>query len=92
MTIFLIYKDFIGLYATACTDAEALSKIIKDALLRMNLSLQNLRGQCYDGASNMRNVNTDVQCHIKKQPKALYIHCRNHCLNLALQDASSNSK
>ena len=87
---FQIHEDFIGLYATACTDAEALSKIIKDALLRMNLSLQNLRGQCYDGASNMSGVNTGVQRRIKdEQPKALYIHCRNHCLNLALQDASS---
>ena len=33
---------------------------IKDILLRINLSLANCRGQCYDGASTMRGVKHGV--------------------------------
>ena len=55
----------------------------------MNLSLQNVRGQYYNGVSNMSCANAGVQRRIKdEQPKALYIHCRNHCLNLVLRNAS----
>ena len=45
----------------------------------------------YDGASNMSGVHSGVQKRIRDdQPKALYVHCRNHSLNMALQDATSN--
>jgi len=59
-------------------------------LLRLNLSFENIRAQCYDGASSMSGVHAGVQRWIfDLQPKVLYTHCRNHVLNLALQDASS---
>ena len=29
------------------------TKVIKDVMLRLNLSMSNLRGQCYDGCSTM---------------------------------------
>jgi len=84
-----IYEDFLGVYATTKTDAGTLVTIIKDVLLRLNIPLSNMRAQCYDGASNMSGVNTGVQKRLRDiQPKAVYVHCRSHALNLALQEAS----
>lgn len=87
---FNIQDDFIGLYATPKTDAETITSVIKDSLCRLNLPLANLRAQCYDGASNMSGMHSGVQQRIRSdQPKAVYVHCVNHSLNLALQDAAS---
>ena len=43
----------------------------------------------YDGASNMSGVHSGVQKRIRDD-QPLYVHCRNHSLNMALQDATSN--
>ena len=49
---------FVGLYEANSTTAEALFLLIKDALVRLQLPLENLRGQCYDGAANMAGAFT----------------------------------
>ena len=85
---FTIHERFVGLYSTEATTSQALTNIIKDAMIRMNLSLDDLRGQCYDGAANMAGKINGVQAQIKAlQPKALYVHCTAHRLQLAVQDA-----
>ena len=61
-----VNEEFIGLYSTSSTTADALVSIIKDALLRLNLKLQHCRGQCYDGAS--------VMCGIKKGVAKILCH------------------
>ena len=45
--------DFIGLYVVQSTESDCIVHILKDAMVQMNLSLDNCRGQCYDGAANM---------------------------------------
>ena len=51
----------------------------------MGLSLNELRGQGYDGASTMSGEKTGVQARIReRQPKALYTHCAGHSLNLIM--------
>lgn len=83
-----VHEDFIGLYATGSISANSLVSIIKDVLLRMNLSLENCRGQCYDGAGNMRGCRSGVATQIlKDEPCAIYTHCYGHALNLACQDS-----
>lgn len=42
-----------GFYETGKTDSKTLFEIVKDVLIRFNLKMSNLRGQCYDGASNV---------------------------------------
>ena len=87
---FNILDDFVGLYAIPKTDAATMTAVIKDSLCRLNLPLANLRAQCYDGASNMVGIHSGVQRRIRdEQPKAVYVHCMNHSLNLAIQDAST---
>lgn len=48
-----IQEIFIGFYKTDDTKSEILFKIVQDVFVRYGLSFNDLRGQCYDGASNM---------------------------------------
>ena len=50
------HEDFIGLYKVDSIAASELVSVLKDTLLRMNVSITNCRGQCYDGALNMTGV------------------------------------
>ncbi|XP_012833666.1 PREDICTED: zinc finger MYM-type protein 1-like [Erythranthe guttata] len=53
------------------------------------LSIDNLRGQGYDGASNMRGEWNGLQAlFLKDCPYAYYVHCFAHRLQLALVAAS----
>ena len=79
------HEDFVGMYETGSTTAETLTLLTKDALCRFGLDLHNCRGQAYDGASNMSRRLSGVQARISAQyPKAIYIHCFCHSLNLAV--------
>ena len=83
----------IGLYATDRTDAGNLTQLIKDVLVRLSLPLERCRGQCYDGASNMSGRRSGVAARIQQEePRALYVHCMGHSLNLAVQDTSRSVK
>jgi len=54
----------------------------------MKLKIENLRGQCYDGAAVMSGKKTGVATRFKStNEKALFTHCYGHALNLAVKDA-----
>ena len=60
--------------------ADTLVAYIRDTLIRMNLSIQNCRGQCYDGASNMAGSKSGVAAQIKtEEPRAIFTHCYSGC-------------
>ena len=59
------HEDMIGFYQIEDIKSETLFKSIKDALNRMDISLTDCRGQCYDGASNMVGAKTGVATRIK---------------------------
>ena len=51
----------------------------------VHLDPSKLRGQAYDGASNMSGKTNGAAARITAQyPLALYTHCASHCLNLAV--------
>ena len=56
----------------------------------LGLSMNDFRGQSYDGAGNMAGryagAATLIMCDFKK---ALYVHCMNHCLNLCVANTCS---
>jgi hypothetical protein len=84
-----IDEFFLGLYDTHSMTGESLYNIIKDMLIRFDLSMDLLRGQCYDGGSNMTGIKNGVKSRVlADQPMALFIHCSAHSLNLAVQDSS----
>ena len=73
--------------------ANALVAVLKDILLRLNLSLANFRGQCYNGAANMACIRTGVATQISEcEQRAIFTHCYGHALNLAAADTMRQSK
>jgi len=88
-----IQERLIGFSDVSRTDSETLFKLLKDTLTSQGLSLLNIRGQRYDGASNMSGEHQGLQARIKDEaPKPVYVHCYAHCLNLVLVDAMKRNK
>ena len=87
------YEDFIGLYEVSSINVDCLTEAIKDTLLRIELKLSEYRVQCYDGGSNMNRITNAVATHIvRKEKRAVYIHCYVHSLNLAVGNIIKRSK
>lgn len=81
-------EDFVGFVPVADTTGANLKSKIVQELNNLGLSLSNLRGQGYDGASNMSGKFIGVQRLIMdEQPLAFYTHCFNHSLNLCVSKA-----
>ncbi|CAN1777675.1 Zinc finger MYM-type protein 1 [Linum perenne] len=62
---------------------------ICSTLSSYKFAIQNLRGQGYDGASNMRGEWNGLKAlFLKDHPQAYYIHCMAHRLQLVLMAAA----
>jgi hypothetical protein len=84
-----IKERFLDIIHVSDTTALTLKDSICDVLSDNNLSVQDIRGQGYDGASNMRGEWNGLKALILKEcPYAYYIHCIAHQLQLALVAAS----
>ncbi|KAL5843061.1 hypothetical protein ACOSQ3_013664 [Xanthoceras sorbifolium] len=80
-----VRERFFQVMSVNDTNSSTLKKEICDVLTRYNLSVENLRGQGYDGASNMRGEWNDLQAlFLKDCSSAYYVHCFAHRLQLAL--------
>lgn len=85
---FSINEVFLGFYVTDSTKSDALFNCLMDVLRRFDLPVENLRGQCYDGAKNMSGHISGLQTRVREQEdRALYVHCRAHSLNLVAQES-----
>ena len=88
-----VHEAFIGFYEIANIKSDTIVNSIKDILLRLQLSLENCRGQTYDGASNMVGRKSGVATQITAiQPKALATHCHGHSVSLSVKDVTSQCK
>ena len=88
-----MHEEFIGLYSVPAIDADTLTSVIKDSLLRLNLSLNKIHGQCYNRASSMSGAKKGVAKQILDvEKRALFTHCYGHTLNLACSDAVKGCK
>ena len=93
MSIVLRYVDskkeinerFVKFVECKRVTGEALANNVENALEELGLPLSNLCGQGYDGASGMSSESKGVSDRIlQKNPKALYVHCSSHHLNLVV--------
>lgn len=67
---------------------ENLANLILEKCELLGLDMSNLVGQGYDGAGNMSGQFNGVQYRIRqKYPKAMFVYCAAHRLNLALSSA-----
>ena len=65
-----------------------LAESILDWLKKNKLSLSDMRGQCYDGASNMSGAHSGCKAIVQQSaPLAMYYRCASHRLNLAIVSA-----
>ena len=62
---FQIKKEFLGLYNIESTSGLSISAMILDVLSRLQLPIENLRSQTYDGAANMAGKFHGCQAEIK---------------------------
>ena len=86
-------EDFIGLCSVDSITANVLVSVFKDAMLRMNLSVQNCRGQCFDGAANMCGSKKGAATQTTSvESRVVFIHCYGHALNLAIGDTIKSNK
>lgn len=81
-----ICESFVGFYELSDgVTGEAISSTIEKAISDCHLDPSLLRGQAYDGASNMSGQYKGCAALIQqKYPMALYSHCCSHVLNLAV--------
>ena len=85
----LISERFLDVVHVSDTTASTLKESIYTVLASNDLSVQDIRGQGYDGASNMRGEWNGLKALILKDcPYAYYVHCMAHQLQLALVAAS----
>ena len=57
---FCVSEEFLGLYSLAKADANRIVSVLLDALLRFQIPLSKLCGQCYDGCSTMAGTKSGV--------------------------------
>ncbi|XP_074658629.1 52 kDa repressor of the inhibitor of the protein kinase-like [Tubulanus polymorphus] len=88
-----IREVFLGFVEVSSdTTGLGLSSIIKKTLEAWGLSLENCRGQTYDGAGGMAGAQSGCAARITADfPLAVYTHCYSHCLNLILNDCAKST-
>ncbi|XP_057790808.1 uncharacterized protein LOC131007913 [Salvia miltiorrhiza] len=80
-----VVERFLGLVHVGDTTALSLRSAIMSLLVEHSLSPSKIRGQGYDGASNMKGEINGLKTLIRGDtPSAYYIHCFAHQLQLTL--------
>ena len=86
-----VKERFLGFWYAKSTDGASLLELLTLILKSLDLNVTNIRAQCYDGASSMRGKYSGLASRVKElEPRAIYIHCHAHLLNLALQSSLSS--
>ncbi|GKD79923.1 zinc finger MYM-type protein 1-like protein, partial [Tanacetum coccineum] len=79
---FLVVEDTTGL---------GLFNVLQDVLKSLDLDIKYVRGQGYDNGSNMKGKHQGVQKRLLDiNPRAFYMPCGCHCLNLVLCDMANS--
>ncbi|KAJ1258931.1 hypothetical protein BS78_10G113900 [Paspalum vaginatum] len=87
----MVVERFLGLKHVEDTTSNALKKSLLEMLAKYELSVARLRGQGYDGASNMRGEFNGLQKQIRDEnPNAFYVHCFAHQLQLVIVFVTSS--
>ena len=85
-----IREEFLKFSVLTRITGEAIASCVLKDLTELKLDVKNVRGQGYDGASNMSSERIGLQALIReKSPLAVYTHCTGHCLNLVIGSSCS---
>ena len=85
-------ERFMGYKPLGVTNAETITEMLKSFVSELGLSLFDCRGQSYDGAAVMSGKCSGVQTRLRQlEPRALFVVCNSHALNLVVNDSCRNS-
>ncbi|XP_046861158.1 52 kDa repressor of the inhibitor of the protein kinase-like [Xenia sp. Carnegie-2017] len=86
-----VREDFVRfLHCKWGLSGESLEKLIHSALTELKLSIEDCRGQGYDGAGAVAGHINGLSARILRlNSKAIYTHCYSHRLNLAICNSCS---
>ncbi|XP_074266993.1 uncharacterized protein LOC141590291 [Silene latifolia] len=80
-----VAEGFLGAVKVDDTSSKTLMATIKKLLANHSLSMSNIRGQGYDGTSNIRGALNGLRNLImRNNPCAYYVHCFAHQLQLTV--------
>ena len=86
-----MYQSFIGFHSTPSTEGRVFFELVKHVLGKLELKLDEIVGECFDGAANMSGVQRGLATRMKDcSPLRIYVHCYGHLLNLAVQDTMTD--
>ncbi|CAN0846966.1 Zinc finger MYM-type protein 1 [Linum grandiflorum] len=81
----ILTERFFAIKSVANPTEVTLKKVICDLLSKYNLQLHKIRGQGYDGASNMSGEYNGLKALFPQEcPYAYFVHCFAHRLQLTL--------
>ena len=82
-------EHFLGLVSLSACDAASIFTALKAFLADSDIDAGKLRGQGYDGAATFSGTKNGVQMRIRTlAPRALFVHCRAHVLQLCCVSAA----
>ena len=85
-----VREEFLAFIKLERITGEKVAEGILEFLKQNDIPVGNIRGQGYDGASNMAPQRVGVQARIRQEaPLAVYVHCSGHCLNLVISKSCS---
>ena len=87
-----VKEHFLGFFPIKDTTGEELTTFLLNFISTSNIDLQDMRGQGYDNGSNMKGNKIGLQKSIlEMNPRAFYVPCAAHSLNLVVNDAAKSS-
>lgn len=80
-----VYEEFLGFEELQDGTGVEIGKKILTSLETYGLNVDRIRGQTYDGCAAMKSSVKGAQALVTERvPKAFYVHCGSHSLNLVI--------
>lgn len=87
-----IVEHLLGFLEAEESTGQHLASMVLNRLEELGISFEDCRGQAFDNGANMRGKSKGVQARLlEKKPRALFVPCGAHTLNLVLCDSAKAS-
>ena len=86
----VVKETFFGYLRISDSTGKDLLDAFLEKATELQLELSDCRGQSYDNGANMKGKHSGVQARMLDiNPKAVYVPCANHTLNLVVVDSAN---
>ena len=88
----VVKETFFGYLRISDSTGKGMLDAFLEKATELQLELSDCRGQSYDNGANMKGKHSGVQARMLDiNPKAVYVPCANHTLNLVVVDSANSS-